>query len=113
MASERLPSMRRRVRPARNDADEFVKPAGERELLSGSYWHDHELDSWSDRLCVAAVPRRSGQRIDEGEGFVFYYWEPAYREIWPDVPVLIESTQPAPNEPTQSAPIGGLNTATH
>jgi hypothetical protein len=108
MASEQLPSMRRQItmRPSG-----LGPPAPECVLLSDVFWRDHMLDSWSDRLFVVAAPRRSGQVIDEGRGFVFYYWKPAYREIWPDISIPVESIPPAPNEPTQPAPIEVLNTS--
>jgi hypothetical protein len=95
MRAEQLPSMRRRIGGI--ELCGHGPPAPECILLSDMFWRDHELDSWSDRLFIVPNPRRSGMVNDVGRGFVFYYWEPAYREIWPDEPT-IESSQPAQAE---------------
>jgi hypothetical protein len=66
LAKGRIHSMRRRV------GKPLGRAAPERELLPASFWREHELDSWSDRLFV--VPRgRSGQGL---RGYVFFTWKP-------------------------------------
>jgi hypothetical protein len=111
MAREQLPSMRRQITMSLTLlANELGPPAPECILLSGMFWRDHKLESWSDRLFIVPSPRRGGTVNDVGRGFVFYYWKPAYSEIWPDISMLVESIQPAPNGPTRPAPIEGRNT---
>lgn len=56
-------------------------PAPEETLLSGVFWHDHELDSWSDRLFVVPSPRK-GRQVQSLDNCVCYVWGPDYRKIF-------------------------------
>jgi hypothetical protein len=79
---------------------------GDCELLTRSFWAEHDLGAWSDRTFV-----RCSHRACWNQFFIFYVWGPDLARVWPTVfppvpqPSVLAASNPQPKEEERGQPL--------